>query len=480
MKMAHRERIEGTQVTIGRRVYVRGGRERVSRCYTAEYRDPHGKQRSQPLGVNNVAQARRLAIEVQQRIDRGERRPVEPKLTVEELANRYYDAVEVRELAPRTLAKYRADLDKLRDFCRNEHIKLAARFREDDLHRFRRWLITREYAPKTVQGAVVLAKQVFKWGSKQKLIREYALAAVSLPKAKARPQPCFTSEQVDRLIGAAAGEEQAAFAFMGYAGLRIGEVEQLRFEDLRVNERGQLSMIHVRRGGSAETTKNKDDRFVPVHPRIAEQLRMSATTGNVFTQINARRLLKRLKLLCKRCGFAEPRQYKLHSFRHHFASLCANHHVAYRKALAWLGHSSSEMLDLYYHLHDDDSQQAMQALAAAALRPTGTDGAPSPSEDNLRARSESKIEKALQVPEFHELAETLSGITERAGFEPADRLPYHRFSKPARSATPAPLHASCDRRHHVLCLHSIHFSTIVEGTSHVSLPQSTRQAGPRD
>ena len=35
-----------------------------------------------------------------------------------------------------------------------------------------------------------------------------------------------------------------------------------------------------------------------------------------------------------------------------FASLCANHRVAHRKALAWLGHSSSEMLDLYYHLHD--------------------------------------------------------------------------------------------------------------------------------
>ncbi len=32
-------------------------------------------------------------------------------------------------------------------------------------------------------------------------------------------------------------------------------------------------------------------------------------------------------------------------------------------ALAWLGHSSSDILDLYYHLHDDDTQQAMQALA---------------------------------------------------------------------------------------------------------------------
>jgi|GEM_PF-2648479 len=43
--------------------------------------------------------------------------------------------------------------------------------------------------------------------------------------------------------------------------------------------------------------------------------------------------------------------------------MCANHGVAYRKALAWLGHSNSEMLDLYYHLHDDSSRKTMMELA---------------------------------------------------------------------------------------------------------------------
>ena len=68
-----------------------------------------------------------------------------------------------------------------------------------------------------------------------------------------------------------------------------------------------------------------------------------------------------LKDACVACGLGH--RFKVHSFRHHFASLCANHQVAHKKALAWLGHSSSDILDLYYHLHDDDSQQAMQALA---------------------------------------------------------------------------------------------------------------------
>jgi hypothetical protein len=44
-------------------------------------------------------------------------------------------------------------------------------------------------------------------------------------------------------------------------------------------------------------------------------------------------LLKWLKELCDQCKCENPRQYNLHSFRHHFASLCANHHVAIARPL---------------------------------------------------------------------------------------------------------------------------------------------------
>jgi len=161
-------------------------------------------------------------------------------------------------------------------------------------------------------------------------------------------------------------------------------------------------MIHIRRGGSNGTTKDKDERFVPVHPVISQFLGPARKKiGPIFKVVTERKLLKRLKQLCEECEFENPHQYKLHSFRHHFASICANNHVAYRKALAWLGHSSSEMLDLYYHLHDEDSQHAMRALAS------------------LRAKGQSKIEKTLQLPQAKELVTTMSNITERAGFEPA-------------------------------------------------------------
>jgi len=148
----------------------------------------------------------------------------------------------------------------------------------------------------------------------------------------------------------------------------------------------------------------------------------SKKTGLIFQTIKERSLLKRLKELCQICKFEKPRQYKLHSFRHHFASLCANHNVAYRKALACLGHSSSQMLDLYYHLYDEDSEQAMLALANSSVIGGCFGSLDSTYEGNLRANGQYKIEKTLQVPQVQELVTTLSNITERAGFEPAVRV----------------------------------------------------------
>ncbi len=51
---------------------------------------------------------------------------------------------------------------------------------------------------------------MFKWAWRQKLIKEYRLSSVSFPKAKARPQPCFHSVQVDKLMALAKSETKAS------------------------------------------------------------------------------------------------------------------------------------------------------------------------------------------------------------------------------------------------------------------------------
>ena len=429
MKLVSRERVDGTQITIGKRVYYKDGKKNTAKSFSAEYTDHEGKQQCRSLETTNITHARRKAIKIQEQLETGTEQPVPSRATVEELVEKYVEAVKIKGSAPKTVCKYQADLNKLIDFCREKNIRLARQFSENELYAYRQYLIKNEYADKTVQGAIVLAKQLFKWAWRQKLIVTYNLESVSFPKAKAGPQPCFTTEQVDALIEKGVGEEKLAFALMGYAGLRIGEVEQLRWEDI-IAKGKQFTMIHIRRGGSNGTTKDKEERFVPIHPKIAEYLPRKKGSGVLLVTIKARRLLKRIKTLCKGCKFDNPAQYKLHTFRHHFASLCANHHIAYRKVLAWLGHSSSDILDLYYHLHDEDSQNAMMELA----RPRDEEQV-DPNKGNLRATGESKISNNPQIPELQELIDVIlagKNKTERGGFEPPVRSPVHALSKGAR------------------------------------------------
>jgi len=258
MKLIERERVDGTQVTIGKRVYYRDGKRSVSPRYAAEYVDSDGNQVGEGLGTTSKSKARRLAIEIQQRLDAGSERVRESRITVAELVKRYFDSVKLKGAAPKTERKYRTDLDKLEAFCEERGIVLARNYSEESLLRFRQWLVDRKYAPKTVGGALVLAKQVFKWEWRNRLLLEYRLAAASVPKAKARPQPCFTTEQVNQLIDAAAGEEKAAFALMAFAGLRIGEVEQLRWEDLG-HRGGQLATLALAGAGGPHAADSSGD-----------------------------------------------------------------------------------------------------------------------------------------------------------------------------------------------------------------------------
>jgi len=69
MKLQDRERVDGTSVTIGRRVYYQDSQTEVSRCYAAEYRDIDGKQVCRNLGTRSRAEARRKAVEIQQELE---------------------------------------------------------------------------------------------------------------------------------------------------------------------------------------------------------------------------------------------------------------------------------------------------------------------------------------------------------------------------------------------------------------------------
>ncbi len=202
--------------------------------------------------------------------------------------------------------------------------------------------------------------------------------------------------------------------------------------------------LHIRRGGSNGTTKDKDERFVPIHPRVRSLLlALDRSTATVFPGITERKFLKRVKALCVTLKFPNASSFKLHCFRHTFASLCANHRVAERKALAWLGHSDSDILKLYYHLSDFESAAAMESLATPDVQPSTTamtsvvevkpaavasvspetpDALGSPVEGESRASGQSRIERFSKQQVEQALTILFGPEAERGGFEPPVRV----------------------------------------------------------
>lgn len=115
MKLHNRERVDGTTVTIGKRVYYNYSKKAISRKYTAEYRDIDGTQSVTHLGTNNRAQARRSAIEIQLRLDAGQEKVKPSNIEIEELVPQYLEIVQAKGIARTTV----------KSPCRHAHLKIC-------------------------------------------------------------------------------------------------------------------------------------------------------------------------------------------------------------------------------------------------------------------------------------------------------------------------------------------------------------------
>jgi integrase len=231
-------------------------------------------------------------------------------------------------------------------------------------------MVEAKLSDKTRYDRLIIVKQAFKWAARTNLIAHNPIRSADLiDRPSLNPQPCFGPEQVARLLHAAEGQNKAIFSLMAYAGLRFGEVRDLEWHDIFWDP-DRIGFIWIQRGGSNGKTKGGRHRRVPIHPRLAAILRelpkqddrLFQDPAGAGSRILERKVLMDLKDLCERCNLVRPRQYKLHTFRHTFASMCARTNIAYKYALSSMGHRHSDVLDLYYQMFDATAAEAIQTI----------------------------------------------------------------------------------------------------------------------
>lgn len=377
MQMKNRQYVEGTDpaIYIGHRIIRRsGGKVTVCRTYHAEY-SLDGRQRSRSLRTMNKAAAIRQAHSLCENLRQGlEPKPVK-KVVVEHLKDAYLTALDAKGRATKTVQKYRFALEEFTRWWEVRGGRSAAKMTENDLWTYRKWLKEEGKSDQTIADRLITVKQMFKWGAgKGKLLAVNPLADATVPEPPPTPQPCFTPEEVKAIIANARPHERPVFAMMAYTGMRVGEVAALRWEDV-IYDRGEYGFINVRLGGSNGTTKGKRARWLPIHPELRQILdSLPRRHETVFTRpksrycpdgdrpLNHRTLLTSIKRLCKKLGFRNAERFKVHTFRHAFASMCARNQVSYKYALNWMGHRSSDILDMYVTQFDEVAEQAIATI----------------------------------------------------------------------------------------------------------------------
>jgi integrase len=188
-----------------------------------------------------------------------------------------------KQRKPSTLRDYRnvARHDLLPRFGKDTPMRKVVRgrvvsdtFTSDDIDAFRRELLAREdLSTRTAQKVMALCHGVFKVAKRRKMIDANPCLDVERISVKASDDFSILSPiEFEAVVRACAGpREIAVLSVAFYAGLRLGEVRELRWADVDWTKR----MLYVRASASAgqrSTTKGGRVRSVPLVDELARRL----------------------------------------------------------------------------------------------------------------------------------------------------------------------------------------------------------------
>lgn len=238
--------------------------------------------------------------------------------------------------------------------------------RQDDVQDFVNE-IKKGLAPSMVHNVCRLLKSIFVAARDKSLIGEIPFGKVRKPQNKVkRPRVLACSEQL-RLERDVAQTGELEYIVCLYAGLRLGEVCALRWEDIDFEEKmlyvnHTLKRVPCKEGGAKtklilDTPKTENSRReMPIPAFLAWQLKEKMARENgretdfVFQSprggcLDPRTLQERLKKKFKKL---KVRGAHFHTLRHTFATRCLEKRIGIETLSELLGHSTPQITIQYY------------------------------------------------------------------------------------------------------------------------------------
>jgi integrase len=331
-----------------------------------------GKQHRQSLKTASKKEAWRRALIIERKIVNGEFHSSTKPPSVEQVIAQYEAYLKAENRAPKTLVKYTKVLERVVELAERLHRRNMLGIDLAFLDAFRQQRAVAERSPKTIYVESMIIRQLVNFALTRRLITTDPLRGVKIREPKPTRQPCWTPAQLDQILGASRPPQRDAFRILAETGLRVGELIWLTWDDIDFEH--NVLQVRPKEGWKPKTG---DQRAVPLSPRLLECLQTLPRIGRwVMTagrsrrhpkgdgQLSERRLLRSLKRVLK--GLKLPGH--LHTFRHAFISRALASGIPESQVRAWVGHVDRDVIKLYTHIADCQSQQAMQKLSSTSTK----------------------------------------------------------------------------------------------------------------
>ena len=325
-----------------------------------------GKQHRKSLKTSSKKEARRKALLLEADLLQGQYQPQAKPPKLAEVVADYMKHVRTEGRAKKTITKYEHVLGLVEELAEELGRSCIQDIDLSFVDEYRHRRVQAGRAPKTIYNESMIVRQLVNFAVSRKLIATDPLAGLKIKEPKPAPQPCWSREERDQILSVSPEPQRQAFTILAETGMRIGELQHLTWDDVDF----ERNLLHVRPKPGWKP-KTGDQRSIPLSAKLKQLLeKLPRQTERVLTApaskkypkgdhpISERRLLKSLKRVLTPLGL----KGHLHTFRHAFISHALTSGVPEAVVRSWVGHVDRDVIKLYTHIADTESQSAMRRL----------------------------------------------------------------------------------------------------------------------
>ncbi|MFN8160609.1 MAG: tyrosine-type recombinase/integrase [Solirubrobacterales bacterium] len=326
-----------------------------------------------------LAAAKRWRADAESAVGRGSLR-ASRKVTLRDAAEEWLAGVEAGTVRNRSGDPYKPSVRRSYEESLRLHVlpRLGgvplAELRRVDIQDFADELLAKGRSPSNVANAVKPIRAICRRAVEREVLAVNPTAGLRLPAIRSKRATIVPPEVAVRMLDALCDQDRPIYATAFYAGLRAGELQALRWEDIDMAG----GVIRVERGwdkfeGPQAPKTRSSRRTVPLVPVLRDvllthRLRQGRSgCGLVFgrteqTPFAHPALLKRAERVWAAVGLD---YVKLHDARHTFASLLIAAGEDPKRIQSYLGHSSITVtFDRYGHLFPGSERESAERLGA--------------------------------------------------------------------------------------------------------------------